>query len=155
MVSDIRRGNMDRSMQPFESRLKSRRAIYIAIVIGMSTLLSAVIPLTLHPQGRDTSLGTLPLSLPRLSAIQNRNQSTHNGTWCAYHDTFRMGRSGKRLTVCVYQGNLRVDFRQFIGTKATIKGIFFNYDEYRSLQTQLPIITESINRALNWTSQRL
>ena len=55
-----------------------------------------------------------------------------NNTLCTFIKQFKL-LYNKRITVCKYQNVLRVDIRQFVGDKASIKGIWLTLDEWRSL----------------------
>lgn len=68
-----------------------------------------------------------------------------NTTECSYMKQFMLG-NGKRLTVCKYQGLLRIDIRQFINSKSTIQGIWLRHTEWTSLLNQLPDIMTALIR---------
>ena len=55
-----------------------------------------------------------------------------NNTLCTFIKQFKL-LYNKRITVCKYQNVLRVDIRQFVGDKASIRGIWLTLDEWRSL----------------------
>ena len=67
---------------------------------------------------------------------------------CTQQREFLLDMSDKRVNVCTYQGSVRVDVRQFIRGRATIKGIFFNTDEIGSLRRLMPLIKNEVDRQL-------
>ena len=49
------------------------------------------------------------------------------------HTEYKIPNSNKRVNICQYQGETRVDIRTFLSGKATIKGIFLNRNEWKEL----------------------
>ena len=60
-----------------------------------------------------------------------------------------MEHSDKRVNICTYQGHVRIDVRQFLNGKATMKVIFFNVREFSSLSVIFPFIQSEVNRQLS------
>ena len=73
-----------------------------------------------------------------------------NGTVavCKPQREFPLETSDKRVNVCTYGGGVRVDVRQFISNRATLKGIFFDVREFLSLSEILPAIQAEVMRQL-------
>ena len=56
-------------------------------------------------------------SFPRKSTIQN------NGTaLCEFFRQWELSGKGTRVSVCDHRGEIRIDFRLFLGDKVTLKG---------------------------------
>ena len=70
---------------------------------------------------------------------------------CSFIRQYVIGNCGKRVTVCAHMGRLRVEVRQFIRHRPTIKGVILSYEEYDSLSGQWNRIVDDIRTALNWT----
>ena len=77
-------------------------------------------------------------------AIEVDDVSPFNGT-CKHMRMFRIPESDKRITVCTYQGQVRVDMRVWLGEKATIKGIYFSPNEYFTLSSLNDMLTDEIH----------
>ena len=90
-------------------------------------------------------------TIPRVSALVP--QPNNNTSFCSFIRQYKLHSGSKRATVCVYQNRVRLDIRQFILDKPTIKGIVLNYDEYRSLDAQWSSIFTCIKRISNITGQ--
>ena len=68
---------------------------------------------------------------------------------CTLQREFLLEMSDKRINVCTYQGRVRVDLRQFLNGRATIKGIFFNTKElYLHMLQLIPLIKREVDRQL-------
>ena len=67
---------------------------------------------------------------------------------CTQQREFLLDMSDKRVNVCTYHGRVRVDIRQFLNGRATIKGIFFNTEEIASLRRLMPLIKSEVDRQL-------
>ena len=52
----------------------------------------------------------------------------HNKTLCTFIRQMKLSEK-KRVTVCNYQNNIRVDIRQFVKNSASIKGIWLTKNE--------------------------
>ncbi len=59
---------------------------------------------------------------------------------------YKLQLSDKRVNVCTYRGVVRIDIRQFLNDRATIKGIYFNVKEFLSLSDIFPLIQVEVNR---------
>ena len=95
----------------------------------------------------DTQLfqADLPFSLYNYS-VQLRNDSQ---SACNPRREIQMEHSDKRVNICTYQGHVRIDVRQFLNDKATIKGIFLNVREVFSPSVMFPLIQSEVNRQLS------
>ena len=78
-------------------------------------------------------------SFPRESTIQN------NGTTlCEFFRQWELSGKGTRVSVCDHRGEIRIDFRLFLGDKATIKGMYLTQKEFCALLKLWGPIQESI-----------
>ena len=110
---------------------------------GLKTLLSS---------STDQSLSLYDLMLK----LEERFESSYNTTMpttvevdtslCTMQHEFLIEMSDKRVNVCTYQGRVRVDVRQFLNGRATIKGMFFNSDELVSLRKLMLLIMNEVDR---------
>ena len=87
----------------------------------------------------------LPFTLYNYS-VQLRNDSQ---SACNTRREIQMEHSDKRVNICTYQGHVRIDVRQFLNDKATMKGIFFNVRKFLSLNVIFPFIQSEVNRQLS------
>ena len=69
-----------------------------------------------------------------------------NSTLCTKLLQYKLGIKGKRLSVCNYEGNVRVDIRQFIGTEPGIIGIWLNMNEWSELSLMIHAISSIIHQ---------
>ena len=69
-----------------------------------------------------------------------------NDTACTFVRSFDLYKT-KKLTVCRYKQELRIDIRLFIGKRPTIRGIWLGPDEWDYLMVYLPSILTAISRA--------
>lgn len=69
-----------------------------------------------------------------------------NDTACTFARSFDLYKR-KKLTVCRFKQELRIDIRLFIGKKATIRGIWLGPTEWDYLMVYLPSILAAISRA--------
>ena len=67
-------------------------------------------------------------SFPRESTIQNNAT-----TLCEFFRQWELSGKGTRVSVCDYRGEIRIDFRLFLGDKATIKGMYLTQKEFYAL----------------------
>ena len=71
-----------------------------------------------------------PRMLPSTSSVLSENISTPNTTLCSEMRQFPLPNSDKIISVCTFEGKVRMDIRQYINNKPTIKGIYFTFSEY-------------------------
>lgn len=69
-----------------------------------------------------------------------------NETLCDYIKQYALP-NDYYITVCSYQGLVKLDVRKFIGREATIKGIAMNVDQWNYLQRLVPRINSAITDA--------
>ena len=55
--------------------------------------------------------------------------------------------NGYYTTVCLYQNQVRIDLRQFLDGKATIKGLILNLRQWNYLQRLIPHLNKAIREA--------
>ena len=61
---------------------------------------------------------------------------------------FLLKASNKRVNVCTYQDRIRVDVREFINDRATIKGLYFTSREFISFNGALPFVRHEVLRQM-------
>ena len=69
-----------------------------------------------------------------------------NGTLCDYIKQCALP-SDYYVTVCSYQGLVKLDVRKFIGRKVTVKGIAMNTNQWNYLQRLVPRINSAMTDA--------
>ena len=70
----------------------------------------------------------------------------HNKTLCIFIRQMKLSEK-KRVTVCNYHNNIRVDIRQFVKNSASIKGIWLTKDEWKSLTDSTWWVNNAIHAA--------
>ena len=71
----------------------------------------------------------------------NYNQ---NLTLCDFIAQFEVFNSAKIVSVCVYQGNTRVDIREFYQGEPSIRGVWFSVNEWKNFIRLVYDITEEL-----------
>jgi hypothetical protein len=71
----------------------------------------------------DTIKATIPVTI---------NQQL-NSTLCSFMKQFEMHEE-YYVTVCLYQKEIRIDFRQFINGNPTVNGLYFNVRQWQYLK---------------------
>ena len=72
-----------------------------------------------------------------------------NNTLCSFIRQIEISES-KRVTVCIYQDNIRIDIRHFnSNNKASIKGIWLSTNEWETLMNYSPWVNSVIEEALS------
>ena len=56
--------------------------------------------------------------------------------------------SNKRVNVCTYQDRIRVDVREFVNDRASIKGLYFTSREFISFNGALPFVRHEVLRQM-------
>ena len=87
-------------------------------------------------------LKTIPKLLPLHSEIDIPNDL------CAERMEFPLKASTKRVNVFTYQDRNRVDVREFINDRATIKGLYFTSREFISFNGALPFVRHEVLRQM-------
>ena len=67
---------------------------------------------------------------------------------CAERREIPLKASNKRVNVCTYQDRIRVDVREFINDRATIKGLYFTPREFISFTGVLPFVRHKVLRQM-------
>ena len=95
---------------------------------------SAPIDFILHPPDESND-GFTPWSAVSASEDLTVVRSTNSSqvSLCDQLIQFSLSRSSVKVSVCQYQNKTRVDIREFIGTNATIKGIWLDVNEWDQL----------------------
>ena len=67
---------------------------------------------------------------------------------CAEPREFPLKASNKRANVCTYQDRIRVDVREFINDRATIKDLYFTSRVFMSFNGDLPFVRHEVLRQM-------
>ena len=67
---------------------------------------------------------------------------------CVECREFPLKASNKRVNVCTYQDRIRVDVRDFINDRATIKCLYFTSREFISFNGVLPFVRHEVLRQM-------
>ena len=78
--------------------------------------------------------------------VPSTNYGNMNHTLCSYIKQFKLSED-KRVSICVYQKELRIDFRRFVSNKPSIRGLWMTKQEWRSLLRLWGLIQTSIAEA--------
>ena len=99
------------------------------------------------------SLTDLMMKLEERETVENTTTTPASlrvaRSLCSLKREFLLYMSDKRINVCTYQGRVRVDVRQFLNGRPTIRGIFFNTHELSSLRILLPLIKSEVDQQLS------
>ena len=63
---------------------------------------------------------------------------------CAERRKSPLKASNKRMNMCTYQDRIRIDVREFINDRATIKGFYFTSREFQSFNGALPFVRHEV-----------
>lgn len=98
---------------------------------------------------------TLGLSLQTLSRLNvttcaesNRSRVDLNSTLCTYINQFPLTEE-VYATVCLFNGETRLDIRYFSRGRATVKGIYIDRRQFRHLKRYIYHIDHEMNRHYN------
>ena len=69
---------------------------------------------------------------------------------CAERREFPLKASNKRVNVCTYQDRIRLDVREFINDRATIKGLYFTSRQFISFNGALPFVRHEVLRQMEF-----
>ena len=114
-------------------------------VLVLLSLMSATLAITnnLHVcQSRHNISDCIQL---RTHSIDDMN--SFNSSLCDYIQQLDLPQQ-YRVTICRYQKEVRIDFRQFINEHPTIKGLYFNTRQWNYLKRLAPHIDKSISNAV-------
>ena len=81
--------------------------------------------------------------------VEDYSSENTNQTLCTCLKTFKLSSSIK-VSICAYKQSVRVDIRRFIGSHATIQGIWLSIQEWRTLEGLWGRIQTSIADAENY-----
>ena len=81
---------------------------------------------------------------PRAMPSAANNESS----LCTEIREFKLGVGDKRVNVCTYEGQVRIDIRQFLNDKPTIRGIFLTSREYIALKAVLLLVRDELLRQM-------
>ena len=101
--------------------------------------------------GRFLSAITQQKSL--LASLQYVDTTTNGSTTpanigCVERREFHLQVSDKRINICTYQNEVRVDIRQFINNRPTVKGIYFTPREFLGVTEVLSHVRTEILRQM-------
>ena len=124
-------------------RPKGWNKILLACSFSFLLTVGVAVDLTVDLSGVETRAVETPSqeesSFPRESTIQN-----NASTLCGFFRQWELSGKGTRVSVCDYRGEIRIDFRLFLGDKATIKGMYLTQKEFYALLKLWGPIQESI-----------
>ena len=81
---------------------------------------------------------------PRVMSTAANNETS----LCTEIREFKLGVGDKRVNVCTYEGRVRIDIREFLNDKPTIRGIFLTSREYIALKAVLPLVRDELLRQM-------
>ena len=93
-----------------------------------------------HNQTTVLLLKTMPKLLPVHSETDPKR--------CAERREFPLKASNKRVNVCTYQDRIRVDVREFINDRATVKDLYFTSREFILFNGALPFARHVVLRQM-------
>jgi hypothetical protein len=129
---------MDEERVPVVKRRVLTLASIILLLMGMTGVgVTSMLCRTVNQEGRVLA-----------STKMNKTLQSFNSTLC-FHGTQLNLPNDLKITICIYQSKIRIDFRQFINNLATIKGIVLNIDQWNTLKTSENRIDEAIAHALH------
>ena len=100
----------------------------VAIIVITFTILVEVSLIVNWSSVQVTGVNSSSLNIPmEYYSSENTNQSL-----CTYLTTLKLSLS-KKLAICAYKQSVRVTIRRFIGSHATIQGIWLNIQEWKTL----------------------
>ena len=117
--------DQERSSARVPTRIKGKHlllAIFIGISLSMTVMIESSLLLSQHQATAEE----------KLTAIDYSTQPLNATTLCLYLKQFSLSVRTK-VSVCSYQGAVRIDIRRFIGERSTIRGIWLNKGEWRAL----------------------
>ena len=97
-------------------------------------------------KNNSTTYLSLLQQIPKVLPTSNDTSVTRD--MCSERREFPLKAFSKRINVCTYQDRVRVDVREFINDKATIKGIYFTSREFISVSDALPYVRNEILRQM-------
>ena len=102
---------------------------------------------TYDRHNQSSTILTVLQHIPKILAVKNDTVVAPQDL-CDERREFPLKASNKRVNVCTYQGRVRVDVREFINDKATVKGIYFNSREFISVGDVIPYVRHEILRQM-------
>ena len=96
-------------------------------------------------QNNQTTVSLLK-TIPKLLPVHSETDIPND--LCAERREFPLKASNKRVNVCTYQDRIRVDVREFINDRATIKGLYFTSKEFISFNGALPFVRHEVLRQI-------
>lgn len=111
-------------------------------VVVLLSIMSATLTLTSNIYSSEKSRNTTMIDCIRLPTID----SSHQLSLCSYIKQYSLP-GDYYVTICTYQGYIRVDVRLFLEGKPTIKGFFLNTNQYRYFKRLTPHIDKAIELA--------
>ena len=97
-------------------------------------------------KNNSTTYLSLLQQIPKV--LPTSNDTSVSRDMCSERREFPLKASNKRINVCTYQDRVRVDVREFINDKATIKGTYFTSREFISVSDALPYVRHEILRQM-------
>ena len=114
-------------------RNEKKKNVILTIITVIIATLAVTAEITLLTVNHRAHLGNCNnTSCPFLKVENDEYFYTGNNTLCKYLKQFNLS-TNKKVSVCAYNGAVRINFRRFIDKKATIQGIYLNVQEWRTL----------------------
>jgi len=113
-------------------------------VIVLLSIMSATLAITSNLYKVDTTKNVTDCI--RLTAQMEDQQ--FNTTLCRYIKQYPLPEN-YFVTICSYQGEIRIDFRKFINNYPTIQGVYLNTRQWNYLKRLSSRIDEAIDKALS------
>jgi hypothetical protein len=113
--------------------------VFIVVNITLTVLVSSMFYIKLHDDK--------PLAIDEVMYASNGSMlndlvtsTSHNHTnYCIKQ--FKLPNSNKRISVCLYEGEIRVDIRVFLFNKPTIKGIYLSVSEWKEFDRMHDVLS--------------
>ena len=96
-------------------------------------------------QNNQTTVSLLK-TIPKLLPVHSETYIPKD--LCVERREFPLKASNKRMNVCTYQDRIRVDVRDFINDRATIKGVSCTLREFISFNGVLPFVRHEVLRQM-------
>ena len=106
-----------------QSKSKAKIAAFIAFTLAT---ISAPIAVALGVPVQNTKLD-------HIVRIEDVSLSGQSSALCTHLKQYTLP-DNIRITLCLYAERLRLDIRQFVGSRATIKGISLNLSQFRRFE---------------------
>ena len=125
---------------PFTRKKKKYQCILVLMFTVAITISTFVKIISIHSIIEENGPVHFNMSF---AVSQKRNE-----TLCAFLRLFVLS-DKKNVTICSYENHTRVDIREFVNDRATIKGIWLNLSEWYKLLQIWGVIQDAIYQSEN------